>query len=285
MSFAKIRTVVFTVDSKIKKIDFSKMQRQRLDHLVLQALETKSNQVTSQSFFQDRHSVLFSIFLEETWCSEADIEGNMFDAVECVMVNQSLEFATHACRDLEISNPQRNAQKLINLYRAVKNVWLMKSHSFLNTQFVVQLHKQVMNGLSSTAGEFRTQGAAPASSLCQYAPPEDIVPRLKMLLEVVIPQIASCDDRNGGLRLCALFLSEFLLIHPFRNGNGRTARLLFGLLTKKFTNHPLTLYRPRKDYIDALERRYEDRVYPEHLFEYVKNCVERQASDIVLIQS
>ena len=50
---------------------------------------------------------------------------------------------------------------------------------------------------------------------------------------------------------------EFISIHPFNNGNGRTGRILMNLIALKFGYKPLELYYrqrdSRKNYIDAMK--------------------------------
>jgi len=50
---------------------------------------------------------------------------------------------------------------------------------------------------------------------------------------------------------------EFIRIHPFNNGNGRTGRILMNLVALKFGYRPLELYHregdSRKIYIDAMK--------------------------------
>jgi len=50
---------------------------------------------------------------------------------------------------------------------------------------------------------------------------------------------------------------EFVRIHPFNNGNGRTGRILMNLVALKFGYRPLELYHregdSRKIYIDAMK--------------------------------
>lgn len=60
------------------------------------------------------------------------------------------------------------------------------------------------------------------------------------------------------LAIClgAFFLSEFLLIHPFYDGNGRTARILLSHIIRPHTVVPLSLYSshdPSSAYLKALE--------------------------------
>jgi cell filamentation protein len=50
---------------------------------------------------------------------------------------------------------------------------------------------------------------------------------------------------------------EFVRIHPFNNGNGRTGRILMNLVAMKFGYRPLELYHREgdglKSYIDAMK--------------------------------
>lgn len=50
---------------------------------------------------------------------------------------------------------------------------------------------------------------------------------------------------------------EYIRIHPFNNGNGRTGRILMNLIALKFGYRPLKLYyregESRKLYIDAMK--------------------------------
>jgi cell filamentation protein len=50
---------------------------------------------------------------------------------------------------------------------------------------------------------------------------------------------------------------EFIRIHPFNNGNGRTRRILMNLVALKFGYKPLELHHregnSRKIYIDAMK--------------------------------
>jgi cell filamentation protein, protein adenylyltransferase len=57
---------------------------------------------------------------------------------------------------------------------------------------------------------------------------------------------------------CLLYAHyEFIRIHPFNNGNGRTGRILMNLVAMKFGYKPLILHyregESRKIYIDAMK--------------------------------
>ncbi|MCR4562373.1 MAG: Fic family protein [Bacilli bacterium] len=64
------------------------------------------------------------------------------------------------------------------------------------------------------------------------AAPEEVVP----LLDNLIYQFNACanDEEVNKLILIATFMFDFMCIHPYNHGNGRTSRLLLTFLLKKF---------------------------------------------------
>lgn len=67
-------------------------------------------------------------------------------------------------------------------------------------------------------------------------------------------QVRSADGMRLP-RIMAHFLEEFFLVHPFRDGNGRVARLFVSALATQhgFVFQPVTGSRGRRRYIKALE--------------------------------
>ena len=60
-------------------------------------------------------------------------------------------------------------------------------------------------------------------------------------------QDLTTDDLTAVLTLCAWVHSEWVRIHPFANGNGRTARLWVNSIAMRYGLPPFLRIRPRPD--------------------------------------
>lgn len=92
-----------------------------------------------------------------------------------------------------------------------------------------KMHSILTNLIQADSGKFRTGGEGVfAGGECIFmAPPPDMVPTL-------MAQLFSWMKKSWGtvhpLILSAIFHYEFVFIHPFSDGNGRTARLWYTVL-------------------------------------------------------
>jgi hypothetical protein len=57
----------------------------------------------------------------------------------------------------------------------------------------------------------------------------------------------NADERDAVIDLCAWAHAEWVRIHPFANGNGRTARLWANFLAMRYGLPPFVRLRPRPD--------------------------------------
>lgn len=143
----------------------------------------------------------------------------------------------------------------------------------LDTALILQVHKCVARDVvpsTTAAGVFRQTRAGAAKTDVMYAMPETIEHKLHALLSwynsICDSLEAKCVSdllpQSGlaeAIKLAAIFFSEFLLIRPFSNGNGRVSRLLVHHILRRFILVPFSLYIPkatwaasRHDYLQIL---------------------------------
>jgi fido (protein-threonine AMPylation protein) len=170
-----------------------------------------------------------------------------------------------------------------NLYSAVNELFSAKyERTLLSEDLIQDVHKMVMVNVQPdrNAGTYRTVEVGAAGSSVQYEKPHNIAPRLASLIAFTNSEYLLLSNQTDKLVdiicLGGFFLSEFLLIHPFRDGNGRTSRLLLSHLLRGHTIVPVSLYlrSNRKHYIEVMQSRTSGTQIPLKVITYVAECVE-----------
>lgn len=111
------------------------------------------------------------------------------------------------------------------------------------------------------AGKYRSSKAVITGSKYPLPKPADI----PSLMKELIPRIDQFRKDNHPVKAAALAHKEFVFIHPFIDGNGRTARLLMNLILLQ-EQYTILIIPPitRREYIDSLEQAHindEDFIY------------------------
>jgi len=111
-------------------------------------------------------------------------------------------------------------------------VFDLDSETKISTQLILEIHRIAFSELYAWAGSWRTTTVAVGS----LTPPEpnkvlqlmyQFVDNLNFKFENVINKEDQID--------CLVYAHyEFIRIHPFNNGNGRTGRILMNLIALKF---------------------------------------------------
>lgn len=88
--------------------------------------------------------------------------------------------------------------------------------------------------------------------------PNQILQLMYQFIDNLNFKINNAKNQNDHLD-CLIFAHyEFVRIHPFNNGNGRTGRILMNIVALKFGYKPLELYyreaNSRKIYINAMKQ-------------------------------
>lgn len=125
----------------------------------------------------------------------------------------------------------------------------------VSSTFILELHKIAFGHLYNWAGKWRTINI----QVGQLEPPQphQIVQLIYQFVDNLNFKILIAKTKEEYID-CLLYAHyEFIRIHPFNNGNGRTGRMLMNLVAMKFGYKPLVLYyregESRKVYINAMK--------------------------------
>ena len=185
-----------------------------------------------------------SLTIEWTYNSNS-IEGNTLTLQETKMVIE--EGFTIKGKSL------REHFEVINHQEAIEYVEkLVNTNYIFNERDILDVHALVLQKIEKDfAGRFRTSGVRISGA--NFVPPnalkvpdliEDLVNWSNLESAYIHPIIRS-----------AIFHHRFVWIHPFFDGNGRTARLLFNIILMKEGFPPaIILKNDRKKYYDALNK-------------------------------
>lgn len=173
---------------------------------------------------------------------------------------------------LTTSLEDRNYQKTRNLSLAISHMFQDRlileqlQHKFTPT-LAKKINELIGNGLFRNAGCYRTTEAKPSGYDYFYLQPGEIESEMDKLFKMVNEEMR--DENAKWYEVATRFFIRFLYIHPFSNGNGRTARILLSALLAKNTIIPVSLFNVSEDNTKS-NQLYLDCINEAHSFENFK---------------
>jgi len=156
--------------------------------------------------------------------ASTSIEGNPLPLTE---VKRVLKHKPANLRDTE--------REVMNYNRALEhlNDVLLKGEPAVSLKLILETQKIVTKGLISKdrCGQIRREPVFvndPRTGKTIYWPPDH--QEVRPLLEELISFVHAKREQIDPLILAGIFHKQFVIIHPFMDGNGRTARLLTKVL-------------------------------------------------------
>lgn len=201
--------------------------------------------------------------LEHVWSSNA-LEGNSL----------TLEQTSSIINDgITVGKSVKETLEAINLSQAYDYMLMLaESKQELTESVIKKLNRLVMFNTAQThelAGTYRKGKAWPKGYEDQpYIIPTAIAEKMKQLI--------NWSKENKGRLHPVIYAADlhqkFVSIHPFSDGNGRTARLLMNLVLIQ-TNYPVINIRPtvRQEYMTALAEARENgkvEIFEKFIIEY-----------------
>jgi cell filamentation protein len=134
-------------------------------------------------------------------------------------------------------------------------VFELDSEEEISTQLLLEIHRIAFSELYDWAGSWRTTFV----NVGQLTPPEPskVLHFMYQFIDNLNFKIRNATTHQDFIDCLTFAHYEFIRIHPFNNGNGRTGRILMNIVALKFGFKPLELYHregdSRKVYIDAMK--------------------------------
>lgn len=149
-----------------------------------------------------------------------------------------------------------NEYEAKGITKAELYVFGLETEIEISTNLILEIHKTAFKELYDWAGKWRTVNVL----VGQLTPPEplQIVRLMYQFIDNLNFKISVSQTQNEIVETLIYTHYEFVKIHPFNNGNGRTGRILLNLVAMKFGYKPLELYKregeSRKIYIQSMQQ-------------------------------
>jgi len=208
--------------------------------------------------------------IEFTYNSNA-IEGNTLTIRETQLVIQ--EGITVRGKSLKEHLEAKNHPDAINYIEK-----LAQNKTPIQEDDILNVHKLLMRGIDDqNAGKYRT-GQARIAGATFMPPPAS---KIQLMINELLQTLSQNPDELTPIELTAFFHYKLVYIHPFLDGNGRTARLLSNVILLR-NGYPFTvlLKVDRPKYLLTLNEADQGNLTPFTTF--IARCVERSL-DVYLL--
>lgn len=180
-------------------------------------------------------------FYQETWEMEQETtlsEGETYEYILSI-VEENNDMVIKEC-DVVIY------KKIKNIHQAFIYQQINYITESLSIDHILQINRMISHELSEYGGKYRITHVTPSGYKNPYIPPEFITKRLEILIKFWNNHFSIIKDSfETCLKLATMFFCEFLRIHPFINGNGRTARLIMQWMLRDVCFIPFSVNSPK----------------------------------------
>ena len=158
-----------------------------------------------------------------------------------------------------VLGPEQEIQEVKNAYKAYEMIGKVNPYSLDDLKKVQGIMEYL---LKDDAGRFRDgdEGVFNGDTCIFMAPPPQFVPSL---MQDLFRWMSTNRKEVHPLIMGAIFHNEFVFIHPFSDGNGRTARLWHTMLLNEW--NPVFAYIPLESQIEKFQNDYYNAISECHV--------------------
>lgn len=155
--------------------------------------------------------------------------------------------------DSNITDKKKEILETMNSKTALDRIF--NTNYELDDDFVKKLNLATQNGISDTAGEYKLlENCLTDSSneIIDYTTPAQFV---KERMSKMLDWYSKNKSKLHPFVLATVIHTQFVAIHPFDDGNGRVARLLFNFILIKNGYYPIVFYNlDKQEYYSNIRR-------------------------------
>lgn len=222
----------------------------KLDHLNQKSFELFDDAMTEikeigNSFDSSNKEYLLSLHA----CHSNNIEGSTYTIDETLeLLKDEMGFIPKNKTRLETTEILSTAKAYTFLEKMYNMGIDMSIDLIKETQRIVKEHTQLYtNPTEAPAGQFKIKQNRAGETL--FAMPDQVEPLMNKLIDQY-----KANNNEHPLYQVAAFHRQFIMIHPFPDGNGRTARLLTNFQLWKRNYPDIVFFKENKqEYIQALK--------------------------------
>lgn len=182
------------------------------------------------------------------------IEGNTLSLNETRMIlEEGITIGGKSLREHLDAMNQNEAMALLEKF-------VKEKHKEIKESDMLLLHRITLKGISDYwAGRYKTSQNRILGSKLKTTPPYKVASEMGNLAYLINKN----PEKHNIIELAAIAHHELVRIHPFVDGNGRTARLLTNLILMKNGFPPIIIFnKERKKYFECLEKAHFGELKP-----------------------
>ena len=183
------------------------------------------------------------------------IRNNRFKSIHSSLAIEANSLSLDQVKDVisgrYVTGPQKEIQEVKNAYKAYDMINDINPYSI---EELLRVHSIMTNLTIEESGKFRSgaEGVFDERGNCIFIAPQPEY--VKGLIENLFIWLNENKNKIHPLILSSVFHYEFIFIHPFSDGNGRTVRLWQNILLSKWK--PIFQYVPIETQIQKHQSEY-----------------------------
>ncbi|MEG0509650.1 MAG: Fic family protein, partial [Clostridia bacterium] len=179
----------------------------------------------------------------------------------------SLEQVKDVINGKIVMGPEKEIQEVKNAYDAYSMIKDLDPYSIKD---LLKVHEIITRYTVTDGGKFRncSEGVFDGDKCIFIAPPKENVPKL---MDDLFSYMKDSSKEIHPLILSSIFHYEFLFIHPFSDGNGRTARLWQNVILSDF-----------KEIFEYLPIETQIKKYQQEYYNAIATCHKNGESNVFI---